>query len=84
MKSQKYIKHISGECSLFQNTLFERDLIGLQARIYIRQGLIDKAIETIEGAIKQSTKFHLEDKGLAMILGDYGEILYERKKHKEA
>ena len=82
--ANKFIRNFKKECEEFKNQLFIRDLIGLQARIHVRTGYIDQALIKFKESIEKSQEYHLDDKELAILLGDYGEILMDMKEHQLA
>ena len=50
----------------------------------MRQGFIKDGLKTFKMAIDKSREFYFEDFDLAVLLGDYGELLLENKCHTQA
>lgn len=78
------INIVKKDTDTFKEKYFSRILDEYKARIMIKKGNIKEACDLLYKCIEKAQEYYQFDDKYVRLLGDYGEILYEKGEYKAA
>lgn len=78
------IDSLKQDIKTFNDTFYSRVVVEYHARILLKQGKLDDSIKHFEEAIAIGKQYFHADPTMAVLYGDYAELLHQRKHFEEA